>query len=119
MSPATLTCPSCKKMNADGGRYCIHCGTVLNPIYCSSCGTINPEGLEQCLECGSPMPSLAGLRWNPVVTVINPTSAMIEEKNETFTERVTPDPNLEWLRSKFDRHKKTGNSMDSSENSRT
>ena len=26
------------------------------------------------------MPSLAGLRWNPIVTVLNPTSAMIEDR---------------------------------------
>jgi predicted RNA-binding Zn-ribbon protein involved in translation (DUF1610 family) len=104
MSPASLTCPTCGKMNAEGGRYCIRCGAILNPIYCSSCGTKNPDGLEQCLECGASMPTLAGLRWNPIVTVINPTSAMAEEKQSKLTQNAH-DSSLKRLRAKLDRHK--------------
>jgi RNA polymerase subunit RPABC4/transcription elongation factor Spt4 len=90
---AQSTCPSCKKLDDGNGRFCIHCGSILKPVYCSHCGTLNPEDLEQCLECGNSIPRLTGVRWNPVVTVIQPTSAMTEERvNATFS-------NLEALRS--------------------
>lgn len=62
------------------GRYCIHCGSILNPVYCSHCGTVNPDDLEQCLECGSSIPKLSDMRWAPIVTVMQPTSAMSDEE---------------------------------------
>jgi hypothetical protein len=71
-------CPTCKKPNTAGGRYCIYCGAILRPVYCSSCGTSNPDGLERCLECGSQLPRLTDIRWNPIVTVLQPTSAMVD-----------------------------------------
>jgi hypothetical protein len=68
-------------------RYCIDCGSILKPVYCSSCGTANPEGLEQCLECGKTLPTLVGIRWSPIVTVLKPTSAMTnEEISELYRE---------------------------------
>lgn len=108
MPPAFLTCPSCGKMNAEGGRYCIQCGSILSPIYCSSCGTKNPDGLEQCLECGSSLPSLAGLRWNPIVTVLSPTSAMSGEELPTVTADAADKTGGKWLRRKADRRERTG-----------
>jgi RNA polymerase subunit RPABC4/transcription elongation factor Spt4 len=72
------TCPSCKKLDDGNGRFCIHCGSILKPVYCSHCGTLNPEDLEQCLECGNSIPKLTDVKWNPVVTVIQPTSAMTD-----------------------------------------
>ena len=73
-------CPSCGKRDMGNGRYCIHCGSILKPVYCSYCGTVNPDDLEQCLECGNPIPRLTDVRWLPVVTVMEPTSAMSDEK---------------------------------------
>jgi len=117
--PSYLTCPACRKANAEDGRYCIHCGAILLPIYCSACGNKNPDGLEQCLECGSPMPRLSGLRWSPIVTVLNPTSAMTEVKEEAPTQTADEAP-ASWLRSKkFDRTKKQTKSADSSANNHT
>jgi hypothetical protein len=78
MPDAFLLCPSCKKPNGADGRYCIGCGSMLSPVYCSSCGTPNPDGVSQCLECGGPVPTMKGMRWSPVVNVLEPTSAMTE-----------------------------------------
>jgi predicted amidophosphoribosyltransferase len=80
MSGTIVRCPSCRRTNKLDNRYCIDCGSILKPIYCSSCGTASPEGLEQCLECGKTLPTLMGIRWNPIVTVLKPTSAMSNEE---------------------------------------
>ena len=48
------------------------------------------------------MPSLAGFRWNPIVTVLNPTSAMVEASQASVTENVEEKLSLKWLRSKLD-----------------
>ena len=114
-----LTCASCGKTNAKGGSYCIHCGAILNAIYCSSCGTKNPDGLENCLECGATMPSLAGFRWNPIVTVLNPTSAMIEEKQLGVAENHVDDATPEWRRKKINKSKKVVQANPTSENTHT
>lgn len=119
MPSAYLGCPSCGKMNAEGSRYCIQCGSILNPIYCSSCGTKNPDGLEQCLECGSSMPSLAGLRWIPIVTVLNPTSAMTEERQSYAAENTLDNSAVKWLRAKVDPHKRTVKTTETSANNQT
>jgi len=88
MTKAFAQCPSCGKRNRPDGRYCIVCGSILHRVYCSSCGTANPEDLEGCLECGTPIPKLTELRWNPIVTIITPTSAMIE-RNPQSGEQLT------------------------------
>jgi RNA polymerase subunit RPABC4/transcription elongation factor Spt4 len=119
MVSAHLTCPSCSKTNAEGGRYCIHCGSILNPLYCSSCGTKNPDGLEQCLECGSSMPSLTGFRWTPTVTILNPTSAMTEGEQAIVRTNAKGKPPFRWLRSKLERSKKVTNTTRSSANNHT
>ena len=119
MASTHLTCPSCGKMNVEGGRYCIQCGAILNPIYCSSCGTKNPDGLEQCLECGSSMPRLAGLRWKPIVTVLNPTSAMTEGKRLGLTENTVGNSALKWLRAKVDLQKNADKTTEASANNHT
>ena len=112
MPSANLGCPSCKRTNVEGSRYCIHCGAILKPIYCSSCGTKNPDGLEQCLECGSSLPTLAEVRWNPIVTVIKPTSAMVEEKQGAPAPEAKPM--FRWLHSKIVRTKTRSESKESS-----
>jgi hypothetical protein len=86
MVSTIIRCPSCKKANKLGSRYCIECGTILKTIYCSICGSANPDGLEQCLECGKTLPSLSGIKWGPIVTVLKPTSAMTDEE-ELLSER--------------------------------
>jgi predicted amidophosphoribosyltransferase len=103
MPGSYLSCPSCGKPNLSDGRYCIHCGSILDLIYCSHCGTPNPDGLEQCLECGTSMPSLMGFRWNPIVTVLNPTSAMTERTDTVPYEIADGESRLKWLRSKLER----------------
>ena len=102
MPNAYLSCPSCKKVNVKEGRYCIQCGSILNPVYCSSCGTANPDGLKQCLECGASLPSLLGLRWKPIITVLNPTSAMLEGKEAASNEPDDSKHAFKWLRSKLE-----------------
>ena len=91
MAGDVITCSSCRKVNEPDARYCISCGRVLKPVYCSACGTVNPVGLEQCLECGNYLPALTGIRWNPIVTVLQPTSAMT---NETVAQ-ASPDSIIE------------------------
>jgi hypothetical protein len=82
----------------------------MKPVYCSSCGTVNPEGLPQCLECGTPVPKLSEIRWNPIVTVIQPTSGMSEAKlqgyhHEPGTVSQSEDsdgrPSMRWLRDRL------------------
>ena len=84
MSDEFVICSSCKKPNNSQGRYCIGCGAILNPVYCSSCGTPNPDGVSQCLECGGSVPTLKGVHFSPVVNILEPTSAMVEERPPTI-----------------------------------
>jgi hypothetical protein len=76
MGESANACPSCKKLDLGKGRYCIYCGSILNPIYCSHCGTMNPNDLERCLECGNPIPKLAGIPSTPIAPLMNSTSTM-------------------------------------------
>lgn len=76
MADTLVKCTSCARVNPPNARYCIDCGSILARVFCSSCGTANPEGLEKCLDCGAPLPSLSGMRWKPIVTILQPTSAM-------------------------------------------
>ena len=39
---------------------------------------MNPDGLELCTECGNPIPKLIDVQWRPIVTVVQPTSAMTD-----------------------------------------
>ena len=85
MGVRTLTveftaCPSCKRQNRSTGRYCIHCGFVLKPVYCSLCGAVNPDRLPQCLQCGGILPDLTEIKWHPTVTAAQPRSPMILDK---------------------------------------
>ena len=80
MAESTVVCPSCRKRCVGDGRYCIYCGSILKQVYCSQCGTANPDDLEQCLECGNPIPKLTDVRWGPIVTIMQPTSAMSDER---------------------------------------
>ena len=90
MAVDLVACPSCRKQNKTDGRYCIHCGSILRPVYCSNCGTPNPDDLPQCLECGTALPDLSDIRWNPVVTVLQPTSAMVNDVQ--FPSELEPEP---------------------------
>jgi predicted amidophosphoribosyltransferase len=118
MSSDYLTCSSCRKANLKGDRYCIQCGSILSPVYCSSCGTKNPDGLEQCLECGATLPSLVGFHWVPIVTVLNPTSAMTETRQRVDMVSAGSS-SFKWLRSKIDRGKKSNGSTASSASNHT
>jgi hypothetical protein len=64
------------------------------------------------------MPSLKGFQWNPIVTVLNPTSAMTEEKQADQTEHAESNSSLKRLRGKF-RVTKTGHSEKRSANNHT
>ena len=98
-----IVCPSCKKRVEGYGRYCIQCGSILKPVYCSRCGTPNPNDLDQCLECGNPIPNLTDIRWSPIVTVIQPTSAMIDEESHAPALEVIPSNLLEPRKGLFSR----------------
>ncbi len=95
MAESMIVCPSCRKRSLGDGRYCIYCGSILKPVYCSQCGTANPDDLEQCLECGNPIPKLADVRWGPIVTIMQPTSAMSDERShaaDPHPEVITSSP---------------------------
>ena len=65
------------------------------------------------------MPSLAGLRWNPTVTVLNPTSAMVEEKQPGAMEKTGDDSALKWLREKIHERKRPAKGDETSANTHT
>ena len=55
-SLALAICPSCKAENAQGLRFCNHCGasmTALAAPRCRSCGEENPPGNKFCGGCGA------------------------------------------------------------------
>ena len=65
------------------------------------------------------MPSLAGLKWNPIVTVLNPTSAMKGEDWSRADENTVDNSALRWLREKFNLDKKTVKTDEASANNHT
>jgi len=65
------------------------------------------------------MPRLAGLRWKPIVTVLNPTSAMTEEKQSKLAENNGGNSALKWLRAKIDPEKKTSKTTETFANNHT
>jgi hypothetical protein len=92
MGESANACPSCKKLDLGKGRYCIYCGSILNPIYCSHCGTMNPNDLERCLECGNPIPKLAGMPSTPIAPLMNSTMTVSETQAPDFeTEAIQPE----------------------------
>jgi hypothetical protein len=116
MAESGLVCPSCKKRCIGDGRYCIYCGSILEPIYCSLCGTANPDDLEQCLECGSPMPKLVDVRWAPTVAIAQPTSVMSDQSSYatdpnsesiTFSPRISSENKLSRLIARFRRKERS------------
>jgi hypothetical protein len=116
MSESANACPSCKKLDLGNGRYCIYCGSILNPIYCSHCGTMNPNDLERCLECGNPIPKLAGMPSTPIATLMNSTSTMTVSESQApdfETEAIQPESRstkkglFSILRGRLKRSKKT------------
>ena len=42
-------CALCKRINAAASRFCIACGTPLNP--CAVCSAVNPAFATDCLNC--------------------------------------------------------------------
>jgi len=65
------------------------------------------------------MPTLAGLRWNPIVTILNPTSAMTEEKQVNVTENAVDNSAFKWVRTKIHPDKKTVETTATSANNHT
>ena len=55
-SLALNVCPSCGKENAQGVRFCNHCGSPMNAPKerkCPSCGASVAPGIKFCGECGA------------------------------------------------------------------
>jgi len=65
------------------------------------------------------MPSLAGFKWVPIVTVLKPTSAMNEGKYPNQTESVVDNSSFKWLRGKRNRRKKAKVTTETSVNNHT
>ena len=53
---------------------------------------MNPDGLELCLECGNPIPKLTNVQWRPIVTIVQPTSAMTDESPDADVANVETVP---------------------------
>jgi class 3 adenylate cyclase/tetratricopeptide (TPR) repeat protein len=51
------TCPSCRRENADGARFCTTCGSALAEP-CAQCGAELPAGAAFCPACGAPSAGL-------------------------------------------------------------
>ena len=70
---ATITCPRCGKVNADGNTFCIGCGQKLEPptadssedpadvLVCPQCGKANRLGNLYCIGCGAALSDASGL----------------------------------------------------------
>jgi hypothetical protein len=65
------------------------------------------------------MPSLAGLKWNPIVTILNPTSAMTDEDWFRTQEDTVDKSAFRWLREKLNVDKKTSKTNETSANNHT
>lgn len=49
-----ILCPSCKKENIFGAKYCKYCGSsMISPIVCSNCGSSVKQGAKFCSKCGN------------------------------------------------------------------
>jgi predicted amidophosphoribosyltransferase len=47
-----MVCPTCRKQNEPGRKFCGECGSPLSQP-CPSCGSPNPTNLKFCGECGA------------------------------------------------------------------
>jgi membrane protease subunit (stomatin/prohibitin family) len=54
-SASTVACPSCKKPNAQGAKFCAECGGKMEvaTVPCVKCNADLREGAKFCSECGS------------------------------------------------------------------
>ncbi len=46
-------CPSCRRDNPEGYRFCGQCGAGLSTSSCPSCAAVNPYGQPFCGQCGT------------------------------------------------------------------
>ncbi|MGH7333549.1 MAG: adenylate/guanylate cyclase domain-containing protein, partial [Candidatus Rokuibacteriota bacterium] len=46
-----MQCPRCRRDNPSGSKFCLECGTKLNPV-CTACGSELPGAAKFCNECG-------------------------------------------------------------------
>ncbi len=46
-----MRCPSCGAETKAGNRFCIKCGTPLEPT-CAACGALNEPSAKFCGQCG-------------------------------------------------------------------
>src|SRR5579859_7686395 len=52
MEAASVTCPTCNKLNMGGMRFCGYCGSQL-PVTCPACGHALPPDVAFCGYCGT------------------------------------------------------------------
>lgn len=49
-----MRCPNCGTTDQEARRFCLECGTRLDPG-CASCGAQNPPAARFCGDCGTPL----------------------------------------------------------------
>jgi adenylate cyclase len=70
----TWSCVACAGENAEGMRFCGHCGARrLEEWICAACGGENPEGMRFCGHCGAPAAGTAPAAAAAVPEVAAPT----------------------------------------------
>lgn len=58
-APAPVICPNCHTPNEPGDKFCMQCGTSLEPkveekVHCSNCGAEMKPSAAFCTKCGTP-----------------------------------------------------------------
>jgi hypothetical protein len=59
-----MVCPSCRRENRAGRKFCVHCGGALQAV-CSACGARIEAAERFCGECGAPLAKLTVASSDP------------------------------------------------------
>src|SRR5215212_5786382 len=82
---ATWTCASCAGENAEGMRFCGHCGARRPEAWvCAACSGENPEGMRFCGHCGAPAAGTAAEAAAPAVAPFSAPPAAADSTSDTL-----------------------------------